>query len=52
MSIKAHILSLSLCLHNSFLKKLIPEYFSAVTHAVPPKEIGRKSFATMLSRSI
>ena len=28
------------CLHNPFLKELIPEYISVVTHAVTPKEIG------------
>jgi len=32
--------TLGLCLYNSFLKELIPEYFSSVTHAVTPKEIN------------
>jgi len=41
--------TLFLCLHNYFLKELIPQYFSAVTHAVTPKEIGRRSFASMPS---
>jgi len=44
-----HKRTLFICLHNSFLKKLLPQNFSVVVHCVPPKEIGRRSFATLPS---
>jgi hypothetical protein len=47
-----HKSALFLCVHNSFLKKLTLQNFSAVVRAVPPEEIGRGSFAIMSSLSI
>jgi len=47
--INVHKSTLFLCLHNSFLKKLIPQHFNAVVRGVPPTEIGRRGFATMSS---
>jgi hypothetical protein len=41
-----------LCLHNSFLKKLTLQYFSAAVRAVPSEEIGRGSFVIMSSLSL
>ena len=41
-----------LCLHNSLLKKLTLQYFSVLVRAVPPKEIGAGSYATLSSLSI
>ena len=38
--LKDHNRTLIVCLNNSFLKKWIPRYFFAVTHAVTPKGIG------------
>jgi hypothetical protein len=49
--LNVHKSPLFLCLHNFFLKKLTPQYFSVVARAVPPEEIGRGSFATMSSFS-
>jgi len=41
-----------LCLHNSFLKELTLQYFSAVVREVSPEAIGHESFATLFSPSV